>query len=75
MEKHNCKYSIYYTGFTGGHKVIVSIYRSNVCEIVYTEEEVTEMVPDPDAALVELVSTKTVTTFNCGNLGEDEFDG
>ena len=68
VKKHNCEHTIYYTGTMDDEydtKVMVLINRSSVCTIEYVEEEVTEMVPDPDAELVEVTTTKTRTVYNC----------
>ena len=75
VEKHNCQHSIVYTGTSNGHRVLVSINRSAVCEIEYVTEEVTEMVPDPTyvdvAPLIEVTTTKTRTVYNCSGLGDE----
>ena len=75
--KHNGQHTIYYTGTVPAsysdnvHKVFVTISRGDVCEIEYVKEEVTEMVPDPDAPLVEVTKTVTRTVINCAGLGSE----
>ena len=76
--KHNCKHSVTYSGFTqDGDEVLVVINRNQLCELEYVQEEVTEMVIDPDwvapePPMVEVTHTVTRTVYNCADAGDDD---